>query len=598
MRLNQGEERDMPVWLKLWPVIGSTIAIVSAGSAAAQTPPTREEVLRAPEVAPATAPELSVESDDGIERAACPLAAPEFADIRFTLRQLVFDNIGTLDPALLAPSWQPQAGNELPLSAICEMRDRAATILRREGYLAAVRVPEQRITDGVVHLDILAARLVGIQVRGDAGPSERQLERYLANLQDRPLFNAREAERYLLLANDIPGLDTRLVLRPTGAQGEVVGEVQVTRTPIAFDLNVQNFGSRAVGRYGGIARMRLNGLTGMGDETTFGFYATSDFDEQLVAIAGHHFRIGDEGLAIGSDVTYARTRPSLPGNLAVESRTLVWSSAARYPLRLSQSHSAWANAGFDWIDQDVELAATTLTRDHLRILWAGIDAAWSDPESLNGRGGFTPAEPAWSLGLSMEARHGINGLGASAGCRTNPALCTAPGAIPVSRNEGDPSALVLRASGEFTVRPHPKIALTTLPRVQYARRPLLAYEEMSAGNFTIGRGYDPGSQIGDSGIAYASEVRFGTAVPRSARDMAVQPFVFMDLAWIWNRDTSFAGLNPQRLASVGGGIRFNLGEIARLEVMVAEPLRDVGLVPTRPPTRFLFSLTTQLGLRR
>ena len=31
---------------------------------------------------------------------------------------------------------------------ICEIRDRAATILREAGYIAAVEVPEQRIADG------------------------------------------------------------------------------------------------------------------------------------------------------------------------------------------------------------------------------------------------------------------------------------------------------------------------------------------------------------------------------------------------------------------------------------------------------------------
>src|SRR3546814_1232838 len=53
---------------------------------------------------------------------------------------------------------------------------------------------------------------------------------------------------YLLLAHDIPGMDARLTLRPGTNPGEVVGEVVVTRTPMIFDANIQNFGSHDVGR--------------------------------------------------------------------------------------------------------------------------------------------------------------------------------------------------------------------------------------------------------------------------------------------------------------------------------------------------------------
>jgi hemolysin activation/secretion protein len=45
---------------------------------------------------------------------------------------------------------------------ICEIRDRAATILRNAGYVAAVEVPEQRIADGNVRFQVLMARLTGI----------------------------------------------------------------------------------------------------------------------------------------------------------------------------------------------------------------------------------------------------------------------------------------------------------------------------------------------------------------------------------------------------------------------------------------------------
>ena len=75
------------------------------------------------------------------------------------------------------------------------------------------------------------ARLVGLRVRGDAGRAERIIARYLNKLTEQEVFNRYEAERYLLLAGDLPGYNVRLALRSAGAaRGEVIGEVIGRRT--------------------------------------------------------------------------------------------------------------------------------------------------------------------------------------------------------------------------------------------------------------------------------------------------------------------------------------------------------------------------------
>lgn len=558
--------------------------------------PTREEILREP-VTSADAPAApAVEAEDGIERAPCPLAAPEFSGITMPLNSVSFANAGPIDVTLLDPAWRDKAGTTVPVAAICDIRDRAATILRQQGYLAAVRVPVQTIENGDVRLEIIAARLSGLQVRGEAGRSEGVLARYLAKLQEQPLFNVHEAERYLLLAGDIPGLDARLTLRPGGAPGEVIGEVTVQRQAAMFDVNVQNYGGHSAGRWGGIARVRVNGITGMGDETSLGFYSAAQFDEQHVLQAGHQFRVGGEGLTIATDLTYAWSRPTLTGNPPIHSRTLIWSSEARYPLVLRQSRAIWATGGFDWIDQDVDLSTLPLSQDHLRVGFARVDARFVDPGAYDGRGRFGPGNPRWAAAFTLEARQGINGLGASNACGPTGAACFGAGATPLSRAEADPSALVLRAQADLQFRPVPAIAFVVQPRAQYSAKPLLTYEEFSAGNFTTGRGYDPGVLTGDSGVGVALEARVDSRTPW--RDVTMQPFIFFDAAWVWNEDTTFAGLDPQRLYSAGGGVRVTLANRARIDLTVSEPLKSVGFPSVEPGTRVLASLTMQFGLGR
>lgn len=577
---------------------GLIAAALPMAALAQQTPqiPTREQIQQ-PTLTPAAPPsEQIVTADDSIERSPCPLANPEFADVRIVLRGVQFSAVEGIDPALLDPSWSDRVGQDVPISAVCDIRDRAATILRSKGYLAAVRVPPQTIGDGIVRLDILAARMTRIEVRGDAGSNEGLLQRYLSRLDDQPVFNINEAERYLLLARDIPGMDARLTLRPGDAPGEVVGEVTVARTPVMFDANVQNFGTRDVGRWSGVARARFAGLTGMGDLTTLSVFSTADLDEQQVVQAAHEFRVGGDGLRLGAGYTYAWTRPDIAG-LPLKSDTQIVSLFASYPVMLTQARRLTVGGGLDIIDQDIALGSLPLNRDRLRVINLRADASWIDPASVAGRSGYSPAEPRWSLATSFEARQGVDFLGASDDCGPGGRACFQPGAVPLTRIEGKPDAFLVRANAQAEWRPVKEFTLSAAPRAQWASDPLLAYEEFSGGNFTVGRGFDAGTVIGDSGVAVALEARYGSFVPANTKSFAIQPFVFFDAAWVWNEDKAFDGLDPQKLYSAGGGIRAAYGNLGRIDMTLAVPLNRAGFLTERPDPRLLVSFTTQFGVR-
>ena len=216
-------------------------------------PPTREEIDRPPPPR-IEQPRARLTVEGGVERAPCALDRPEYQNIRFTLTDVAFDDLRGMAPEQLRGAWAQYQGQEVNVAAICEIRDRAATMLSEAGYIAAVEVPEQRIEGGHVRFTVLMAKLVGVRVRGEAGRSERLIAAYLNRLTGQEVFNRYEAERYLLLAGDLPGYEVRLALRSAGAaRGEVIGEVTVVHTPVMVDLNVQNLGSRELGRWGALA---------------------------------------------------------------------------------------------------------------------------------------------------------------------------------------------------------------------------------------------------------------------------------------------------------------------------------------------------------
>lgn len=556
-------------------------------------PPTRGDI-RAPVRPPSPDQSSRLQVEGEIERSACALDAPEYAAIRVTPSAVDFEGLIGASAADLRPAFEPYLGSDQPLSVICRIRDRASGILREAGYIAAMEVPEQRIEGGRIRLRVIMAKLVALRVRGDAGNNERLIAAYLRHLSDQPVFNRFQAERYLLLAGDLPGYNVRLALRPAGTgPGEVIGEVVVARLPGQLDINLQNFGSRAVGREGGLVRGQLFGLTGMGDRTSIAVYTTADLEEQQTVQAAHEFRLGDEGLKIAGQVTYAWADPDT-GDPAIDirSKTLFASIEASYPFIRRQRLSLYGALGFDWSDQDVTFSTLPLSRDHLRTVFARVDVAAAGRISAADRA--ARRGPAWRLEAGAEVRQGLNIFGASPACGPTFAACIAPGVIAPSRLEGRPDATVLRAEFAGEARLPWGLSFFLGATGQYTFDPLLGFEEFSAGNYTVGRGYDPASLIGDRGAGIQAELRFGRLDPRSPKDLAVQPYVFFDAAWVGNEDRLFISPGRQNLRSIGGGVRAVWGDRVQLDATLAVPLTPAGLFADTPDPRFLISLTTRL----
>ena len=573
------------------------LAAFTATAAPAQpqppTPPTRGELegtLR-PQPRDERA-RLDVEGE--LERRPCALDRPEYAAIRFTLTGAEFADLRGLGEADLRPAYAEYVGQEQPLSVICLIRDRAAAILRDAGYIAAVEVPEQRIDNGVVRFRVLMAKLVDLRVRGDAGRNERLIARYLEPLTTQEVFNTRVAERHLLLAGDLPGTNVRLALRPAGTvPGEVVGEVTVVRLPGLIDLNLQNYGSEAVGRGGALLRGQVYGLTGLGDRTTLAFYTTADFVEQQTLQLAHDFRVGGQGLQIGGQLTYSWAQPQLfDPALNIKSRTLYATLEASYPFVRTLRSTLRGTVGLDVVDQEVDFATLPFSEDRLRILFGRLGFEAVAPRRA--RQPIDPLGPRWRFEAGVEVRQGLPGLGASDGCNADFSDCTAPGRVPPSRLEGRPDATVLRAEAKGEFRLVRNVSFYLGGVAQIASDPLFAFEEFSAGNYTVGRGYDPATLAGDRGAGIQAELRFGRLAPQSEDDLAVQPYLFFDAAWVGNEDQAALVGFGDELQSAGGGIRAILGNRAQADLTLAVPLTRAGFLAEAPDPRLLVSFTTRL----
>jgi hemolysin activation/secretion protein len=434
------------------------------------------------------------------------------------------------------------------------------------------------------------AHLTQVRVRGEATGAQAVLAGYFNRLTKRPLFNRYEAERYLLLASDLPGYTVRLTLRPAAtAPGDVIGDVTVERLPAYVDLIVQNGGSHELGPWGGLARAQLFGLTGLGDRTILSVFSTADLHEQQTVEIGHEMRIGPEGLTLGGTFTYAWARPAVPG-AHVLAKSLLGTIELGYPFVRRQETTVRGSAGMDVVNQDVWFNRAAVTEDRLRVGFVrlAVDAV---PNEIGTS--FSTAEPPWRFTGLFELRQGLHALGATEDCGPAGIGCLGAGDVPPSRIEGRSDATVLRLTGYGEVRPIRKLTFALGARAQYAWQPLLSFEYFSAGNYTVGRGYDPGALLGDSGFGTQAELRYGSRIAVSATKPAVEGYAFWDHANVSHHDGPIILTQRKHLDSVGAGARANWNRFA-LDAALAVPLTQLGPVNRKPPVRFLMSLTTRL----
>ncbi len=121
--------------------------------------------------------------------------------------------------------------------------------------------------------------------------------------------------------------------------------------------------------------------------------------------------------------------------------------------------------------------------------------------------------------------------------------------------------------------------------------PCCAFEEFTGGNYTVGRGYDPSVISGDSGVGVLAEIRGPRLRPMAQSELTLQPYVFGDAAWAWNKND---GVGADHLKSAGGGIRAELNDRLRFDTALAVPLEKAGFANRKGDVRLLVTLTGRI----
>jgi hemolysin activation/secretion protein len=553
-------------------VLGATLTLALAGSgpAFAQAAPSTGLPNLNRQVPPVSPPPTGVAKPS--PGGACPFAN---RGLSVTLSEVKLQGATKVSSAEARAAVADLLGSPHDLGVVCQVRDRIAALYDRKGYrLTRVDVPPQRISGGVLTLTATEGYVSHLDLDGLAplGPSAALARAYFAPLlTERPTQWA-DLERAVLLARAIPGADISVRVH-AGEPGAVeVAAIAQPRSKFDLSLGVQDLGSSELGTTAIFGRLDANSFTRFADRTSIVLFSTTTGDQKVVeGVEG--VNLGSQGLRAEAEVDYAYSTPK--GALApldIKGDFLDASLRLDYPLVRSQSFDALIGGRFDYINEKNDIGifdgfggAPPLFEDRLRLFSADVGLGW--------RPSVIPQLEAQANGSIVQ---GINGLGASR--RGDPFL---------SRAQGDPAATVLRANValRWTYQDRRRFPVLGGPwaeariSAQWANHPLLAYEQFQIGNYTVGRGFDPGAASGDRAVGGQFDVGWRFPAPWGAlsggRHAAllhegwVEPYGFVDAARLTNLSL---GSYDASIVSVGGGVRALLPWDLRLDVAYAAPL--------------------------
>jgi hemolysin activation/secretion protein len=498
----------------------------------------------------------------------CPLRD---SDLGFTLKSVEFFGNDGIKASKLAHAFDGMVGEKIKIGTVCDIRDRATSMLFKAGIFARVEIPSQRIVDGRLRLEVIEARIVAVHFHGDAGPAETKVEAYLEHLRALVPFDLDVAQRYLLLAREVPGVRVYAAIRPSAeGRGAVDLEITVSRKEVDAVANIQNFGSKTLGPWAGLARVDVSGLTPLGDRSSLMFYSTFDGNEQRVVQLSEEIRPGDQGIVLDASASYSTTNPGGDlANLDLNGDAIDAVFSISYPLIKKQSQNLGVSGGFEYVDEKTNLGTGgVLIDDRLRVLFAKAHADANG--SIWGR--------AWEVGADLELRKGLDILDASQA-----------GQVTLSHMGANPDAFVQRLGGHVTFRAFPLVELYVAATAQNADSPTLTFEQLAIGNLTFGRGYDPSSVAGDKGVAGSVEVRIGPFSP--VRDLTIGAYGFFDAAYAKFIDQTG---DATTIRSTGAGVRISYQQKYDLDILYAKPLNTINTTFTAPPPeRMLMTLTVR-----
>jgi hemolysin activation/secretion protein len=490
--------------------------------------------------------------------------------------QTLVDGSTAYSAAALAPLTAGLTGPAVPIARIQAARDAILARYRRDGYvLTAVKVTLDR--GQTLRFVVTEGRIAEVKLDGDIGPAGVQVLRFLNHLTDKQPIDAASLERWLLLAQDVPGISVRAVLRPSTTEpGALTLVAVVSRTAFSGLATADNRAFNLTGPEQGLLVLDGNSFTSFGEKTEVSLYGAARAT-QLFGQVTSEFFVGGSGLKVR---LYAGSGTADPtGELGAEQYHGVTTTAGvalLYPLIRARRQTLNLGGYFDILQSDIDTAGQLASEDDLRVLRWGADYALQDDWA----GGVRTALNAVSLRVS----HGLQGLGSSTDGQTSPPPARAGEVVDFTKVSFQAS----RNQTLFAPWRGATVALQGLAAGQYSGDVLPPAEKFYLGGSNYNRGFYSGEVTGDTALVASAELQLNTGFTldwfSGPVQVGTQFYTFYDWGETWERQRADPN---RRLQSAGGGVRVSLTRFTEvdLEGVARQTRQPQGANSTTAPLR-------------
>lgn len=457
---------------------------------------------------------------------------PEQTALRFILQEITFSGNQMFTDAALKQVFADWIGRPVSRIDLETLRFKLAQYYRQAGYInSGVLLPEQHISSGRVHYQIIEGRLGALQIKGAEGLSDRYIKNRLQNEPDEALNQLQLLERFQLLLTDPLIEYLNGTLKPGSKSDESILDLTVKRRqPYELNLSVDNYTTPSVGAYTGRLDGVLRNLTGWGDflqlnlNYSEGLHGLGALFSLPIAASNTRLNLNFQGNQ--TEITDTELKP-----LAIKNDFFHLSAGLSHPLYLSTQRSFTIE----------ELVAYRYARNFI----LGEPIGLADGSEENGKAkvtvirflqNYVDRNPDRVFSLRSTFSAGVDVLDAT-----------------INDTKADSRFFSWLGQGRYVQHLSEKgIELFFRGDMQLASEALLPVERFALGGVYTVRGYRQNERVRDNGYVLSTELRYPLLNVNNEQEHSLKLAPFVDYGAAWNQNDA-----GQTLWSLGLGLQWN-----------------------------------------
>jgi len=485
-------------------------------------------------------------------------SAPTEPVARFDIFEYRIEGNSVLSTERIERAIYPFLGEKRGVADVESARLALEAAYRDAGYgTVVVDTPEQRVTEGIVTLQVLQAPVARLRVIGSRYYSQGRILEKVPALAEGQVPNFKAATEQLATVNRSADRRVTPLLRPGKAPGTTEVDLTVEdKAPLHASLELNDKYSRNTTRTRLLASIRYDNLWQLEHSMGLQVQISPQDTSQVLAISGSYNIPAENGLwafsAIKSDSSTVAgvggTTVFGKGNIFGVRRILLLDGSETF------NHSLTAGADYKSFKESVSV---------------GANAGFNTPVR------YLPLSLAYSATLSEKQGYWQAGVGLTTAIRG------------LASNETEFADKRYKAQSNFSIFKFDVARAQNLPKDfslfaklegQLTDQPLISNEQFVAGGADSVRGYLDASAVGDNALRGTIELRSGNLV--AAREGAwlggLRAHAFIEGAGLWLKSPLPSQTSRFGLLGTGFGLRLQVNERANLSLDFGWPLRDAG----------------------